>query len=99
LIELVHLLRIKANPEAAIFGFGQLMPGWNVINRLHEIQMPTLIIAGRHDFEFPPEHQAILADRLPNARLTIIEWAGHNAPQERPAEVMAAVEDFLCSSG
>jgi proline iminopeptidase len=98
LVELIHLLRAKTNPAATIFGFGQLMPGWTVMDRLHEIQTPTLIIAGRHDFEFPPEHQAIMADRLPHARLEIIERAGHNSPQERPVEVRAAIERFLSSS-
>jgi proline iminopeptidase len=97
LLGLVRLLRVKQRLDAAIFGFGHLLPGWNVLDRLPEIQVPTLVLAGRHDFEFPPEHQAIMADRLPNARLEIIERAGHNAPQERPAEVVAALERFLSS--
>lgn len=95
---LFDLRHIKANPAAAIFGFARLMPGWNLMDRLREIQVPTLVLAGRDDFEFPPEHQAILADRLPHARLEIIERAGHNAPEERPAEVAAAVERFLSSN-
>ena len=65
------------------------------MERLDEIETPTLVMAGRHDFQFPPEHQAILADRLPDARLEIVERAGHNAQTERPVEVMAAVRAFL----
>lgn len=53
----------------------------NVTGRLDEIQTPTLILAGRNDFIFPPEHQALIADRLPNARLEIIEKAGHSASE------------------
>ena len=74
---------------------GQLLAGWTVMERLAEIETPTLVLAGRDDFQFPPEHQAILADRLPNAELALIERAGHNAPMERPAEVMAIMERFL----
>jgi pimeloyl-ACP methyl ester carboxylesterase len=87
--------RVKMRPEAVIFGFGQLLPGWTVMDRLDEITVPTLVLAGRHDFQFPPEHQAILADRIPNAQLEIIERAGHNAPMERPAEVIEVIERFL----
>ncbi len=90
-------LRVKSRPEAHIFGFGQLLKGWTVMDRLGEIQVPTLVMAGRDDFEFPPEHQAALADEIPNARLKIIERAGHNAPTERPAEVIQAVRDFMAA--
>ncbi len=88
-------LRMKSRPEALIFGYGQLLKGWTVMDRLSEIKAPTLVMAGRDDFQFPPEHQAILADRLPNARLEIIERAGHNAPTERTAEVIQAIRDFM----
>jgi len=88
-------LRMKTRPEALIFGYGQLLKGWTVMDRLSEIRVPTLVMAGRDDFQFPPEHQAILADRVPKARLEIIERAGHNAPSERPAEVIQAIKDFM----
>ena len=78
--EMMLGLRMKLRPEALIFGYSQLLPGWTVMDRLGEIKVPTLVLAGRHDFQFPPEHQAILADRLPNAQLELIERAGHNAP-------------------
>jgi pimeloyl-ACP methyl ester carboxylesterase len=87
--------RVKMRPEAQIFGFSQLLTGWTVMDRLSEIKVPTLILAGRHDFQFPPEHQAILADRLPNAQLELIERAGHNAQMERPAEVIEAIRRFV----
>ncbi len=87
--------RVKMRPEAQVFGFSQLLTGWTVMDRLSEIKAPTLVLAGRHDFQFPPEHQAILADRLPNAQLELIERAGHNAHMERPAEVIEVVERFM----
>jgi len=90
--------RVKMRPEAQIFGFSHLLTGWTVMDRLSEIKVPTLVLAGRHDFQFPPEHQAILADRLPNAQLELIERAGHNAPMERPAEVIEAIRRFLATA-
>jgi proline iminopeptidase len=88
-------LRVKSRPEAQIFGYGQLLKGWSVMDRLGEIHVPTLVMAGRDDFQFPPEHQAELAAGIPNARLEIIERAGHNAPTERPAQVIEAVTNFM----
>ena len=81
-------------PEALIFG-GRMMRGWSVMDRLGEIRVPTLVAAGHDDFLFPPESQALLAAGIPNARLRIIERAGHNPQSERPAETLAAVADFL----
>jgi proline iminopeptidase len=93
--EVVTGLRIKRRPEALIFGFGQLLKGWTVMDRLSEIRIPTLVLAGRHDFQFPPEHQAVLVDRMPGAQLAIIECAGHNAPMERTAKVIEIIKRFM----
>ncbi len=51
--------------------------------RLSEIKVPTLVMAGRDDFVFPPEHQGQLAAGIPNARLEIVERTGHN-PHDEP---------------
>ncbi len=85
----------KTRPEALIFGYNHLLNGWTVMDRLSEIQAPTLVLAGRHDFLFPTEHQAALAAGITNARLEIIERAGHNPHMERPAEVIEIIKNFI----
>ena len=87
--------RSKMHPEALIQAGRQLLPGWSVMDRLGRITAPTLVMAGRDDFIFPPEHQAELAAGIPDAELRIVERAGHNPHAEQPAIVMAAVSDFL----
>ena len=87
--------RSKMRPEAMIFGGRHLLRGWTVMDRLGEITAPTLIIAGRDDFIFPPEHQRELAAGIPGARLELIERAGHNPHAEQPAPVMRAIRDFI----
>ena len=91
-------IRIKMRPEAHVFGFRELYTGWTVMDRLHEIDVPSLVLAGRHDFLFPPEHQAILADRLPNAQLEIVECAGHNPQDERTIDVLEAIRRFMVTT-
>ena len=86
---------MKLRPEALIFGYSRLLQGWTVMERLGGIGTPTLVIAGRYDFLFPPEHQAILADRLPNAQLVLVERAGHNPHMEQPDQVLPVIRRFL----
>jgi len=97
LVEALHGLRIRSNPAAFIFGFSKLLPGWSVMQQLACIKAPTLILAGRDDFQFPPEHQKLLAEGIPNAQLRIVDRAGHNAHFERPKEVLEIVRQFLRS--
>jgi proline iminopeptidase len=96
--EVVLGLRMKLRPEALIFGYSQLLKGWTVMDRLGEIKVPTLVMAGRDDFQFPPEHQTALASGIADARPEIIERAGHNAPTERSAEVIRAVKNFMSAT-
>jgi proline iminopeptidase len=86
--------RMKTRPEALMFG-GRMMQGWSVMDRLGEIRVPTLVLAGHDDFLFPPESQALLAAGIPDARLRIIERAGHNPQSERTDVTLATVADFL----
>jgi pimeloyl-ACP methyl ester carboxylesterase len=87
--------RSKMRPEAMIFAARHLVKDWTVMDRLGEITAPTLIVAGRDDFIFPPEHQRELAAGIPHAHLRLIERAGHNPHAEQPAQVMQAVRDFI----
>lgn len=87
--------RSKLAPEALIFAGRTLLKDWTVMDRLGEIQAPTLVMAGRDDFLFPPESQTEFAARIPNARFRIIDRAGHNPHEERTDEVMAAVREFV----
>jgi proline iminopeptidase len=94
-LEVLRGPRPTFRPEATIFGYSQLLAGWTVMDRLGEINVPALVVAGRQDFLFPPEHQAILADRLPHAKLVLVERAGHNPHMEQLAEVTRAIRDFV----
>ena len=87
--------RSKMRPEAFIFAGRTLLNGWSVTDRLAEITAPTLVMAGRDDFIFPPECQQELADGIPDSRLELIERAGHNPHDEQTDVVMAAVRGFL----
>ena len=62
---------------------------------LPRIVVPTLAIAGREDPAAPPAELQIIAERIPNARLLVIEQANHLLPAEKPREVAEAIRGFL----
>lgn len=69
---------------------------FDVTGRLGEISAPTLVIAGAQDAPTPPEgHADRLAAGIPDARLTVIDRAGHLANVERPDQVTDAITAHL----
>ena len=91
-------LKTKLRPEALIYGETHFLKGWTVMDRLGEIKVPTLVMAGREDFIYPPEHQKELAAGIPDARLVIIDRASHSPHEEQPAEALKAVREFLADA-
>lgn len=45
--------------------------------QLSKIHAPTLVVAGRHDLETPPDQTLELASSLPRSRLVMMEHSGH----------------------
>jgi 2-succinyl-6-hydroxy-2,4-cyclohexadiene-1-carboxylate synthase len=65
-----------------------------VASRLHELMIPTLWIAGARDTKYVAQaHRAATLAR--NARVAIVENAGHRVPWEKPEELIAILHDFL----
>jgi pimeloyl-ACP methyl ester carboxylesterase len=65
------------------------------LERLSEIRVPTLIIQGRHDRARTPEHGAAMRDRIPGARLEVLEGSGHTPQLEEPDAFHALALPFL----
>jgi pimeloyl-ACP methyl ester carboxylesterase len=65
---------------------GQLaaLEKFDVRERVGSISAETLVVAGTDDRVVPIENSSWLAERIPNARLEIVEGAGHMIPIERP---------------
>ncbi len=51
---------------------------------LPSITAPTLVIGGRDDQATPPEHAQLIADRIPGARLELVDGAAHLGNVEQP---------------
>ena len=65
---------------------------------LGSITAPTLVIAASEDPATPPAHGALIARRVPGARLTVIRGAAHLASLQAPGPVTAALLGHLRAS-
>lgn len=70
---------------------------FDVIGRLGEVEVPTLVITGTADQLTPPKYARFLAEHIPDAQLALVEGAGHMVMLERPAQVAKAVQEFKSS--
>lgn len=71
---------------------------FDVMDRLEEIEPSTLVIGGAADRLTPLKYSRFLSEHIPNARLAIVEEAGHMVMLERPEEVAKAVKDFVAGA-
>lgn len=60
---------------------------------LHSLNIPTLVIAGKHDM-IKEKHTQLIAESIPSAQLKIIEGT-HFIAHDSPDEFNRAVEEFL----
>lgn len=69
----------------------------SILERIHQIETPTLIIAADRDRATPPARARNMQARIDGSKLVMIEGSGHMTTAERPDEVNRAVEDFYAS--
>ncbi|MHB1535427.1 MAG: alpha/beta fold hydrolase [Acidimicrobiales bacterium] len=73
-------------------GTGRQEPLWD---RLGQLDMPVLVVAGALDTGYVARGERLAGAIGANARLAIIDGAGHACHLERPEEVWAQVGPFL----
>ncbi|MBV8775126.1 MAG: alpha/beta hydrolase [Deltaproteobacteria bacterium] len=71
--------------------------GLKMYDHLPQIKTPTLVIAGAKDVLFPVRNSEILAERIPGARLHIIQNAGHAFFNEAREEFLREFVPFAKS--
>ena len=68
----------------------------NLVDRLHEIEAPSLVLVGSEDRAFQRAGE-VMAAKLPHARHQILPGAGHVLNLDQPEAFAAAVRGFLAS--
>lgn len=65
--------------------------------RLVHVTVPTLVLCGRHDPQFPPACSRQLAARIPQADLVLFDHSGHSPFLDEPGPFWRSVQDFLAA--
>jgi 3-oxoadipate enol-lactonase len=68
---------------------------WDARYALHAVRSPALVISAADDPSTPPEHQALIAEAIPGARLETIPGARHLANVEFPEPFNQLLLGFL----
>ncbi len=73
--------------------------GYDVSDRLSDINVPTMALCGELDLIKPPTDMRPMAEAIPDAQFVTVPNAGHALHIERPAEFMTACLGFLAQQG
>lgn len=89
------------HPQSTEAFLGQLRTwtGHDTHDRLPEITVPTLVIAGAEDIITRPEHGRLVAERIPGAELLVLDGEAHQPFQESPDAWNFTVADFWSRVG
>ena len=91
------IVKIMEHPAPPQGQMRQMQAGtsFDTYDRLPEIKAPTLVIHGEVDRALPVENGRILASRIPEAELAILEKMGHGFMWEAFDECNRIILDFL----
>ncbi len=103
LVESPHRLRPELLWELFHHGAGkpgflpaiQGLIGYDILDRLEEVEIPTLIVWGRNDRIVPAADALGYGQRLRNSRTVILDRTGHLPMAERPTRFNRLLETFL----
>jgi len=68
---------------------------FDIMDRVQEIKVPTLVICGELDIMTPVKYANYLGDKIQGSKVVIIPETTHYVLAEKPQEVNQAIEDFL----
>ncbi len=78
-----------------ILGADVLVRRDSVVDRLPEVEVPSLVIVGDEDVSLPPPYSREIASALPNSSLVVVPKSGHLSSLEQPEAVTEAMLGFL----
>ncbi len=70
---------------------------FNVMDRLHEVKVPTLVLSASLDVFTPPKYGEYLAGNIEGAQFVVIEGGTHFFFAEKPEQTNRAISHFLKS--
>ncbi len=87
--------RIASNPRGAYLRAVWAATRFDIRDRLHEINAPTLVVAGELDQTVSMEAKVELEGNIPGAHLVVIPDSGHATPLDAVEEFNRTLLEFL----
>ncbi|MFI8536397.1 alpha/beta fold hydrolase [Streptomyces aquilus] len=93
--EIRAYVKASANtPREVVMTLYGAMRAFDVLDRVGEIRVPTLMVHGYHDIQLPVRQMLRMAKAYPDAEVRIID-AGHELPVEKPEELTRTLDRFV----
>jgi len=90
---LLHALRDSS--DAGYAAVCRAIRAFDVTDRLGEISVPVVAVAGAQDPTCPPALLRDLADGVLDGRLVVLQDVAHQAPAEAPGEVARIIRELV----
>ena len=90
--------RMAANDRRSYIASQESIIGWSVLDRIHAIDVPTLIVASDQDY-VPVAAKELWAKRLRHSRIVVIADSRHALPMEAPEKLNPVLVEFLAQQG
>lgn len=90
-------MRLPGAHHALITTARQIVPPDldSLIQRYGEIEIPVLVLWGDHDSVVPLSVGKMLATKMKNAKLVVLQGCGHAPQEECPEQTIQAISDFI----
>ncbi len=84
-------------PLNRAFGPGGVLRSFDLRPEIGRVAVPTLVLAGRHDWICPPEFSEEIHRLIPGAQLQIFEDSSHTIRADEPDALNAVIRKFVAS--
>ena len=94
-----RIKQVNDTPDEVFLSVFQIYAETEMAPWLHEVKCPCLVLTGELDGACSPRHNSVIAERLPNSELVILDSIKHSILIEGPERVAPPVREFLMKQG
>lgn len=94
-INRASMLSLRAGNRNTLIALRPFIPNTNLLERMHEIAMPTLLMWGQNDYLIPIRHAHLFMNNITGARLATVKNTGHYLPIESAHEVSREITEHI----
>lgn len=90
----IQQMSLELGKDTMLAQFAASMERPDLMERLHELRCPLMIVGAEQDAMVRADDLRAMAERVPGARLAILDGSGHMVPLEAPAALREVLVGF-----